>query len=938
MGRRRNSRSKRHRSSSSSSSSSSDRSRSKSHHRKSKKNNKDKSKKKDKSSSSTSASTKPVVVVAPTLAAAPPPTIPLPTIPNVQVRIFQPGGGGIVPVAAPPPPQQPSNQDEVTITPVFEAPPPPTPAVSSTLFPFLHLHQQMASDTAVKPPAIERTEEEYLLASDSDDEDDDGYLQDFLNAAHSKIGAQHEHMGHRPENELEHFGLESSEGDGEGEENQVRQDSGDDEGDDIDEPAIDDADEKGFERHKKDTRLMQTVTVRELKKIDHSTIPYEPIKKNLYVESPEIAALSPQEVTEIRKAMDHTKVSGYDVPNPIEHWTQAGLGTSILDALREIGAQVPFPIQRQCIPAILKGRDLVGVGHTGCGKTLAYVLPMLRHVFASSVLEYETRGPIALVMICTRELADQIYRTVLRFTQRMNVSSIVVYGGPKISEDIAKCKRGCKILIGTPGRLTDLLLANKGRVLMMQDCSFVVLDEADRLFDEGFWPQIEGILSQIRPDRQTCLFTATLPKFISRQTKKLLKNPVSVSVGSRIAIPTNVRQSVEVFNSDENRFRRLLQLLGDYVNDGGLVLIFLERKKDVDEMVVRLGKFGYETCRLHSGMDQTEREMNLKDFNRNGTVYSRQVLVTCGLGSRGLDVPNLELVVNYTTPVTMEDYIHRVGRTGRAGKPGTAITFLLRPDEDRHAKYLIHTLMECEQPIPDALREAHSEEYLRRNPDASETPLLITYNPTTSRNAYRGSGFKFDEKESKEARRKRREMVREEMEKAGIVDSMSSSSSSSEGEKDEDESHMETLREIQRSTGMELVVHGGRGGAASNPGQLIEAINKKYAMEEKRMQLGQFRDVLPFNDYSMQVRRKFANRDHFLDVEHETGTKISVRGEYVPPKNKDAKGPRKKEPLHFVVEGNSAEAVHQAITKLQDLIEEMESSVVAQPKAFGTAK
>ncbi|KAJ9440490.1 hypothetical protein DIPPA_06577a, partial [Diplonema papillatum] len=259
-------------------------------------------------------------------------------------------------------------------------------------------------------------------------------------------------------------------------------------------------------------------TIKDLKPVDHSKVDYQPFRKDFYVEAASLKALTPTEVQERRKALDKMKVRGDKVPAPIEKWEQAGLTDAILAALAKFQFRVPFPIQAQAMPVIMSGRDMIGISRTGSGKTLAYILPMLRHVLDQPSLA-EMEGPIGWVIVPTHELAMQIQTEATKFCSQLRLNSVAAYGGVPISQHIAECRRGAHILIGTPGRLVDLMVANKGRVVNTQRATMCVLDEADRLFDGGFGPQVTKIVNNMRPDRQTIMFSATFPKQIEAAAK-----------------------------------------------------------------------------------------------------------------------------------------------------------------------------------------------------------------------------------------------------------------------------------------------------------------------------------------------------------------------------------------------------------------------------------
>lgn len=228
---------------------------------------------------------------------------------------------------------------------------------------------------------------------------------------------------------------------------------------------------------------------KELIKIDHNHILYLPFRKNFYVEVPEIARMTNEKVDAYKEELEGIRVKGKGCPKPIKTWAQCGVSTKELNILKKLGFEKPTPIQAQAIPAIMSGRDLIGIAKTGSGKTLAFLLPMFRHILDQPPLE-ETDGPVSIIMTPTRELCMQIGKDIKKFTKSLNLHAVCVYGGTGISEQIAELKRGAEIIVCTPGRMIDMLAANGGKVTNLRRVTYIVLDEADRMFDMGFEPQV----------------------------------------------------------------------------------------------------------------------------------------------------------------------------------------------------------------------------------------------------------------------------------------------------------------------------------------------------------------------------------------------------------------------------------------------------------------
>jgi len=345
---------------------------------------------------------------------------------------------------------------------------------------------------------------------------------------------------------------------------------------------------------------------------------------------------------------------------------------------------------------------VIGVAKTGSGKTLAFVLPMLRHILDQPPLA-EGEGPIGLIMAPARELAFQIYDQARKFTKLLGLRVTAVYGGAGIADQIGDLKRGADIVVCTPGRMIDILTMQAGKLVSFQRVSFVVMDEADRMFDMGFEPQIRMILQNVRPDRQTVLFSATFPRQVEQLARKVLKYPLEIIVGGRSIANDNITQYVEVREEDD-KYMRLLQLLGIWFERGS-ILIFVDTQQKTDVLFKDLQGSGYPVLALHGGMDQADRDFTIDDFKKGvGTV-----LIATSVAGRGLDVPECRCVINYSCPNHLEDYVHRVGRTGRAGRKGTAYTFICPKEEDQYAPLLVKALTQAEKEVPKELQELCEE-------------------------------------------------------------------------------------------------------------------------------------------------------------------------------------------------------------------------------------
>ena len=436
--------------------------------------------------------------------------------------------------------------------------------------------------------------------------------------------------------------------------------------------------------------------------VHHAKVEYEPFRKKFYTEPSDLAQMSEEDAANLRLELDGIKVRGVEVPKPVQKWSQCGLGVQTLDVVDKLGYESLTSIQSQAIPAIMSGRDVIGVAKTGSGKTIAFLIPMFRHIKDQRPLE-NMEGPVGLVMTPTRELATQIHKDCKPFLKALGLRAVCAYGGAPIKDQIADLKRGAEIIVCTPGRMIDLLAANAGRVTNLRRVSYVVLDEADRMFDMGFEPQVMKIMANIRPDRQTVLFSATFPRNMEALARKTLTKPVEIVVGGKSVVAPEIEQIVEV-RDDDKKFVRLLELLGnlydDEENEDARALIFVDRQEAADTLLRELMRKGYPCMSIHGGKDQVDRDSTIEDFKAG--VFP--VLVATSVAARGLDVKQLKLVVNYDAPNHLEDYVHRAGRTGRAGNTGTAVTFLTG-DQERYSVDIAKALKQSGQQVPDDVQK-----------------------------------------------------------------------------------------------------------------------------------------------------------------------------------------------------------------------------------------
>ncbi|KAJ0979934.1 hypothetical protein J5N97_015408 [Dioscorea zingiberensis] len=429
--------------------------------------------------------------------------------------------------------------------------------------------------------------------------------------------------------------------------------------------------------------------------LDHSTIEYEPFNKDFYEEKLSISGMTDQEVADYRKSLA-IRVSGFDVPKPVKLFEDCGFSPVLMSAIKKQGYEKPTTIQCQALPIILSGRDIIGIAKTGSGKTAAFVLPMIVHIMDQPELEKED-GPIGVICAPTRELAHQIYLEAKKFSKHDGIRVAAVYGGMSKLDQLKELKAGSEIVVATPGRLIDML---KMKALTMTRATYLVLDEADRMFDLGFEPQIRSIVGQIRPDRQTLLFSATMPYKVERLAREILGDPIRVTVGEVGMANEDITQVINVLPSDAEKMPWLLEKLPEMIDDGD-VLVFASKKTTVDDIESQLIQRSFKVAALHGDKDQASRMDILQKF-KSGIYH---VLIATDVAARGLDIKSIKSVVNFDMARDMDMHVHRIGRTGRAGdKDGTAYT-LITQKEARFAGELVNSLVAAGQNVSSELMD-----------------------------------------------------------------------------------------------------------------------------------------------------------------------------------------------------------------------------------------
>ncbi|OAA75608.1 DEAD-like helicase [Akanthomyces lecanii RCEF 1005] len=401
------------------------------------------------------------------------------------------------------------------------------------------------------------------------------------------------------------------------------------------------------------------------------------------------------------------EASGTDVPEPVHQFTTPPLDEHLCKNIELARYQIPTPVQKYSIPIVMGGRDLMACAQTGSGKTGGFLFPILAQSFKNgpSPIPGGAPGqfgrqrkayPTALILAPTRELVSQIYEESRKFAYRSWVRPCVVYGGADIGSQLRQIERGCDLLVATPGRLVDLI--ERGRISLC-NIKYLVLDEADRMLDMGFEPQIRRIVEgEDMPsvaDRQTLMFSATFPRDIQMLARDFLKDYIFLSVGRVGSTSENITQKVE-YVEDVDKRSVLLDIL--HTHAGNLTLIFVETKRMADSLSDFLINQSFPATSIHGDRTQRERERAL-EFFRNGRC---PIMVATAVAARGLDIPNVTHVINYDLPTDIDDYVHRIGRTGRAGNTGIATAFFNRGNRGV-VRELMDLLKEANQEVPSFL-------------------------------------------------------------------------------------------------------------------------------------------------------------------------------------------------------------------------------------------
>ncbi|KAH3672059.1 hypothetical protein WICMUC_004460 [Wickerhamomyces mucosus] len=560
--------------------------------------------------------------------------------------------------------------------------------------------------------------------------------------------------------------------------------------------------------------------------------------------------------------------------NPVLNFYHFGLDTEILNVLtNQLKFENPTPIQSQTIPAIMSGNDVIGIGKTGSGKTMCYLLSMLKHIKQQRPLGKEETGPMGLILSPTRELAIQIFETIEVFLKNNSMKAICCTGGSELYKQINDLKKGVEIIVATPGRFIDLLTLNNGKLLKTNRITYVTLDEADRLFDLGFEPQINQIMKTIRPDKQCVLFSATFPKKLQDFAVKTLKKPIIIGVGNKQDVNENIKQIGKSFTTEVEKFQYLLQLLSKQP-DNSKTIIFCDSQIQVNFMNNKLLEQQFDPIAIHAGLAASDRSNNLSKFKKNS---KKNILICTEVLSRGLDVQNVKLVILYNAAKTFAQYVHSTGRTARGNSKGTAIT-LLSKDEELQAYVLMKYMKE----------EDLDDERILEMANNFEKDLKSGKKKISS--GYGGKGLDNLEKLRDETEKTERKKLGEDQIELQKSDKIKNDDDEIENDDDDDDYEIE-------DPNLEIV----------------------YNDFKNDISKGLFNAKITINDLPQNVRWLATNNTALNKVIEETFTSVTYKGKYYP----TGEGPKdeKDEPkLYLLIEAEKSDNVLNAIELVKNMI------------------
>eukprot|EP00117_Sycon_ciliatum_P008711 scpid63344/ scgid11290/ ATP-dependent RNA helicase DDX42; DEAD box protein 42 len=439
--------------------------------------------------------------------------------------------------------------------------------------------------------------------------------------------------------------------------------------------------------------------------IDHTTMPYKPFEKFFFEEHDDIRSMNAQAINDLRKALG-VKVSGASPTKPVSSFGHFKFDESLMNVIRKLEYTKPTPIQCQAVPSALSGRDIIGIAKTGSGKTAAFLWPLLVHLLDQDEL-IEGEGPIGLICAPTRELCQQIYHEAKRFGKAYNLNVCCVYGGGSKWEQSQALKTAPEILVCTPGRMIDMI---KIKATNFHRVTFLVIDEADRMFDMGFEPQVRSICNHIRPDRQCLMFSATFRKKVERLARDVLTDPIRIVVGDLGEANEDITQVVRILKTEDDKWTWLHQHLVQFTSTGS-VLIFVTRKLNAEEIAGKLKAKDFQVVLLHGDMGQADRDSVITQFKKREVP----VMVATDVAARGLDISSIRTVVNYDVARDIDTHTHRIGRTGRAGEKGHAYTLMTSKD-NTFAGDLVRNLEQANQPVQeDLMKLAMTNSWFRKS-------------------------------------------------------------------------------------------------------------------------------------------------------------------------------------------------------------------------------
>ncbi|KAG0672614.1 pre-mRNA processing RNA-helicase [Maudiozyma exigua] len=665
----------------------------------------------------------------------------------------------------------------------------------------------------------------------------------------------------------------------------------------VDDMAVDDdyTDEKQAAHYKKIAKMKQLKKVTVIK-YDKSTL--EPFQKRFYFESEDVKKMTPEQVNDLRLNLDNIIVKGKDCPNPVERWSQLGLSISVMKMVtQDLKFKQLTPIQAQALPAIMSGRDVIGISKTGSGKTISYLLPLIRHIKAQRDLAPGETGPMGLIMAPTRELAQQIYEETLRFIEwDKDLSCICCTGGSELKEQIRILKKGVKILVATPGRFIDLLTLNTGNLVSTRRITMVVIDEADRLFDMGFEPQITQIMRSIRPDKQCVLFSATFPNKLRNFAMRVLHKPLSITVNSANMVNENIEQSFVICESSVEKFGVLMRIISDQLNrippnsqenensddvEDEKTIIFVSSQQICDFLEKQLINNGIQLFSIHAGKQYQERVSNLEAFKKT----KNSILLCTEVMSRGLNVPEVSLVIIYNGIKTFAQYVHTTGRTARGVNHGKAVSIL--DSSEIAAAYILTKAMQNQldqQPVDQLLKlKAMGQEF--ENGMKNGKYVLST--------GFGGKGL--DNLDSKREQQELKERKQYENVSGEVTGNKKQTSKDSEHVADEEETTEDDI--------------------------MIPKLEYKILEEKDTNGSILFSAKVNINDLPQLVRWEISKNTTLSFVKNETGCSITNKGRYYPA----GEGPQtEKDPpkLYLLIEGKEEKDIILGITLLEEKVKE----------------